>query len=306
MAEDLVLSNDGVIRELIFEVRGRHVILDSNVAMLYQYETKRINETVRRNKERFPDDDFCFQLSQDEYQLVLSSKLTTTNENNGVEILRSQFATASNKKRNDRYLPYVFTEQGIAMLSGLLKSTIAVETSINIIKAFVLMRKFLVNNQFIFERLTTVEYKLIEHDNKFNQIFNFFANDKEIKQKIFFDGQIYDAYSLIIDIIKKAKQEIIIIDNYIDKTVLDILSKKKNNVNVIIIGKNNLNLSKIDIDKFNKQYPKLTLKISDKYHDRFIIIDNKTIYHLGASLKDLGLKCFAINIMEDISLVDKI
>ena len=281
------------IKNLIYTIRGKQVMLDSDVAMLYHYPTKRINETVRRNTERFPDN-FCFKLTENE-----------------VENLRSQFATSSLEKENyggRRYLPYVFTEQGIAMLSGLLKNNIAIQVSINIMNAFVEMRKFIVNNAQIFERLTNVEYKMFEHDKKFDIIFNELQKEKktEFKEKIFFDGQIYDAYSLIIDIIQKAKHKILIIDNYIDVSILKMLSKKNKNVEVIILTLQNTSLNKLDINKFNKQYPTLKVAYTNKFHDRFIVIDNEKLYHIGASLKDLGKKCFAISIIEDNEYIEKI
>ena len=182
-----------------------------------------------------------------------------------------------------RYLPYVFTKHGITMLAGLLKNEIAVKVNIQIIKVFVEMRNILSNNNNILNRLTTVEYKMIEYDKKLDDLFDDMNKENEFKNKTFFDSQIYDAYSLLVDIISKAKKSIIIIDNYIDKTVLDILSKKKINVNISIISNNKLNLS-----KFNEQYPILKIVNSNKYHDRFIIIDENIVFHLGVSLKDLG------------------
>ena len=205
-------------------------MLDSDVAMLYHYDTKRINETVRRNKERFPEN-FCFQLTQEE----------TLN-------LRSQVATLNKKVNNGRvtrkYMPYVFTEQGIAMLSGLLKNDIAVQVSISIMNAFIEMRRIFYSNAQIFERLTNIEYKLLEHDKKFDEVFNQLHQEENIKQKIFFEGQIYDAYSLIVDIIRKAKIKILIIDNYIDDSMLKILSKKNKEVEVAILTSNKSNISK--------------------------------------------------------------
>ena len=289
------------IKNLIYNIRGKQVMLDSDVAMLYHYPTKRINETVNRNKKRFPED-FCFQLTELD-----------------IENMRSQIATASkileNKFRNKKYLPYAFTEQGIAMLSGLLKNDIAIQVSINIMNAFIEMRKFILNNGQVFERLTNVEYELLEqnkiltdHEKKFEKVFDELQKkeEKEFKQKIFFDGQIYDAYSLIIDIIKKAKNKILIIDNYIDDSILKMLSKKNKNVEVVILTLQNCNITKLDIQKFNKQYPNLKLAYTNKFHDRFIIIDNKELYHCGASLKDLGKKCFAINKMEDIKFIENV
>ena len=221
-----------------------------------------------------------------------------------------QSATASknqnNKFRNKKYLPYVFTEQGIAMLSGLLKNEIAVQVSINIMNAFVEMRKFISLNGQIFERLTNVEHKLLEHDRKFDKIFNQFGQEEKINQKIFFEGQIYDAYSLIIDIIKKANDKITIIDNYIDDSVLKMLTKKNKDVEVVILTSSKSNIQNLDVEKFNKEYPTLKISKTNKFHDRFIIIDNKELYHCGASIKDLGKKCFAISKMEDISFIGKL
>lgn len=291
------------IKNLIYCIRGKQVMLDSDVAKLYHYETKRINETVSRNKERFPEN-FCFQLTEREIE-VLKSQIE--NEN-----MWSQIATSSNsenrKHRGKKYIPYVFTEQGIAMLSGLLRNEIAVQVSINIMNAFVEMRKFISLNGQVFERLTNVEYKLLEHDNKFNQVFNELQNNKEqaFKQKIFFKGQIYDAYELIIDIIKTAKAKIVIIDNYIDDSILKMLQKKNKNVEVIILTSQSCNLTKLDVKKFNEQYPTLKIASTDKFHDRFIIIDNKELYHCGASLKDLGKKCFGINKIEGMDFIESI
>ncbi len=280
------------IKNLIYTIRGKQVMLDSDVAMLYHYETKKINQTVKRNIERFPEK-FCFKLTEKELETMWSQFVTTSK-------------LEANKYRSKKYLPYVFTEQGIAMLSGLLKNDIAVQVSINIMDAFVEMRKFLLANGQVFERLTNVEYKLLEHDKKFDMLFDQLQHEENIKQKIFFGGQIYDAYSLIIDIIKKASKKILIIDNYIDDSVLKMLAKKKNNVEVVILTSNNSNIQNIDVQKFNKEYPILKVAKTNKFHDRFIVIDNKEMYHLGASIKDLGKKCFGINKIEDIGIIEKI
>ena len=261
------------IKNLIYTVRGKQVMLDSDVAMLYHYETRKINQTVKRNMARFPER-FCFQLNQEE-----------------AENLRSQIVTSSLEKENyggRRYLPYVFTEQGIAMLSGLLRNEIAIKVSINIMDAFVEMRKFLLSNSAIFQRLTNVELTLLaqgkeltKHEKQFEKVFDELQKktEKEFKQKIFFEGQIYDAYSLIIDIIKSAKMKILIIDNYIDDSVLKMLSKKNKNVEVVILTSPNSNIRKLNIKKLNKQYPILKLAYGNKFHDRFIVIDNKELYH---------------------------
>ena len=307
--ENLIIKDDvsnEEIKNLIYTIRGKQVMLDSDVAMLYHYQTKRINEAVKRNKERFPEN-FCFQLTTEKIENIKMSNevLNFKSENNW-----SKFATSSKseniKHRGKKYLPYVFTEQGIAMLSGLLKNNIAVQVSINIMNAFVEMRKFLIQNGQIFERLTNIEYKLLEHDKKFNEVLNQLQVEENIKQKIFFEGQIYDAYILIIDIIKKANKKILIIDNYIDDSVLKMLTKKNNNVEVVILTSDKSNIQQIDIQKFNKEYPILKVAKTNKFHDRFVIIDNEEMYHLGASIKDLGKKCFGINKIEDVEIIEKI
>ena len=203
-------------------------------------------------------------------------------------------------------MPFVFTEQGIAMLSALLKSEIAVKVSVKIMKAFIEMRKFLNNNGQIFERLSTLEYKQIENEKNFNKVFNLLQGEENVKQKIFYEGQIWDSYSLIVDIIKKAKKKITIIDNYIDDSILKMLTKKNKDVEVVILTSSKSNIEKIDIQKFNKEYPTLKVAKTDKFHDRFIILDNKELYHLGASIKDLGKKCFAINKIENIEFIELI
>ena len=288
---NLINANNEDIKNLIYTVRGKQVMLDSDVAKLYHYETKKINQTVKRNFERFPEK-FCFQLTESETQN-----------------LRSQIVTSSFEKENyggRRYLPFVFTEQGIAMLSGLLRNSIAVQVSINIIDAFIEMRKFLMANGQLFERLTNIEYKLLEHDKKFNKVFTQLSLEENIKQEIFFKGQIWDSYELIIDIVKSAKAKILIIDNYIDDSILKMLQKKNKNVEVTILTSQNSTINKLDVKKFNEQYPILKIAITSKFHDRFIVIDNTDLYHCGASLKDLGRKCFAISKIDDVEYVEKI
>ena len=284
MNEELNLTTIEEIQNLIYTIRGKHVMIDSDVASLYHYETKFINLTVKRNIERFPEE-FCFQITESE-----------------LENLRLQFATSSLEKGRyggRRYLPYVFTEPGIAMLSGVLRNKIAVQVSVNIMNAFVKMRHFLKDNGQLFERVTTLEYQQIENNKKFDLVFDKLQEKQIENQRIFYDGQIYDAYSLIIDIIKRAENKITIIDNYIDDSVLKMLSKKKENVEVVILTSNKSNIQNIDIQKFNKQYPTLKVVKTDKFHDRFIIIDEKELFHIGASIKDLGKKCFAINRIEN-------
>ena len=284
------------IKNLIYTIRGKQVMLDSDVAMLYHYETKKINQAVKRNIDRFPER-FCFQLTEKELEIMWSQIVTTSK-------------LEENKYRSKKYLPYVFTEQGIAMLSGILKCEIAVQVSIKIMDAFIEMRKFISTNKNLFEKVIDIENKMnkkfIEHDKKFDEVFNQLQSEENIKQRIFFEGQIYDAYSLIIDIIKKASKKILIIDNYIDDSILKMLAKKKKNVEVVILTSNKSNIQNIDVQKFNKEYPILKIAKTNKFHDRFIILDNEEMYHLGASIKDLGKKCFGINKIEDKEIIEKI
>ncbi len=295
--EKLDISNNNIenIKNLIYTIRGKQVMLDSDVAMLYHYETKNINKAMKRNINRFPED-FCFQLTLNELKEMWFQNGTT-------------FEKENIKYRSEKYLPYVYTEQGVSMLAGILKNEIAVQVSINIMRAFVEMRKFMLLNGQVFERLTNVEYQLLEHNKKFDIIFNELQKGKkeEFKQKIFFDGQIYDSYSLlIVDIIKTAKNKILIIDNYIDDSILKMLAKKNKDVEVVILTSQNSNIRKLDIQKFNKQYGALKLAYTNKFHDRFMVIDNTDLYHIGASLKDLGKKCFAISKIEDMGYIEKL
>ena len=284
MAEDinLVIVDNKEIQSMIYTFRGRQVMLDSDLARLYQVETKYLNRQRNRNAERFPED-FCFQLSKEEYEILRCQNVTSKKENGS---------------GGRRYLPYVFTEQGIAMLSSVLKSEVAAKASINIMRAFVEMRKFLISNNEMFARLDRVELKQLETDKKLEEVFDYIATTKEVKQKIFFNGQIYDAFSLMVEIVEKAEKELILIDNYVDVNTLNILSKKKDGVNVLIVTSGKGNLTDKDITKFNSQYPKLTVKISKDFHDRFLIIDRKEVYHIGASIKDAGKKSFGITKLE--------
>lgn len=221
------------------------------------------------------------------------------------EYLRSHFATSSedNAHGGRRYMPYVFTEQGIAMLSAVLKSDIAVEVSVKIMNSFVEMRRFLISNQELFSRLDRIEIKQLETDWKFEEVFNYMAANTEIKQNIFYDGQIYDAFSFIVGLIQKTKKEIILIDNYVDVNTLNILCKKNQGVDVVIVTAGKGNLSAKDITKFNAQYPKLSVKTTKDFHDRFLILDKTEVYHIGASIKDVGKKSFGITKIEDKDLV---
>ena len=278
------------IENLIYEVRGKQVMFDSDLARLYGCKngTKEINQAVKNNIEKFPE--------------RFSWKLTDFESRN---FLVKNFDQKNIELRGGKYKnPRVFTEQGIAMLATILKSERAIEVSIRIMDTFVAMRKFINDNRDIFKRITTVEYKMIEYDDNFEKIFDALETKKLEKEKIFFNGEIYDAYSLIINLIKKTNERIIIIDNYIDKSLLDMLIYKKENVDVLLVTSSHY-LTNLDIEKFNKQYPNLTIKYSNIFHDRFIIIDN-ILYHVGASFKDLGKKCFGINKIEDKEYLDKI
>ena len=292
MAEDknLVIEDNKEIQSMIYTFRGRQVMLDSDLARLYQVETKYLNRQRNRNAERFPED-FCFQLSKEEYEILKCQNVTSKKENGS---------------GGRRYLPYVFTEQGIAMLSSVLKSEVAAKASINIMRAFVEMRKFLISNNEMFARLDRVELKQLETDKKLEEVFDYIATTKEVKQKIFFNGQIYDAFSLMVEIVEKAEKELILIDNYVDVNTLNILSKKKDGVNVLIVTSGNGNLTDKDVAKLNSQYPKLAVKISKDFHDRFIIIDRKEVYHVGASIKDAGKKSFGITKLEEQDLIDSL
>ena len=281
MADDknLVIVDNKEIQSMIYTFRGRQVMIDRDLAYLYNVETKALNQAVKRNINRFPES-FRFQISDDE-----KDELVTNCD---------RFKTLKHSSLN----PYAYTEQGIAMLSAVLRSDVAVEVSVKIMNSFVEMRKFLLSNREMFARLDRVELKQLETDKKLEEVFDYIATTKEVKQKIFFNGQIYDAFSLMVELVEKAEKELILIDNYVDVNTLNILSKKKDGVNVLIVTSGKGNLTDKDIDKFNSQYPKLTVKISKDFHDRFLIIDRKEVYHIGASIKDAGKKSFGITKLE--------
>jgi hypothetical protein len=276
------------IQNMIYTIRGQQVMLDSDLAMLYQVETKVFNQAVKRNIERFPEN-FRFQLTKEEY-----------------DSLRSQFVT-SNGQGGRRYLPYVFTEQGIAMLSSVLRSNIAIQISIKIMNAFVEMRRFLANNAVMFEHINKIEVRQLEFqkdtEEKFEKIFDYISDHEEPAQKIFFDGQIYDAFSLLVELVSKAGKKLVLVDNYIDVGTLNILAKKKPGVVVTVYTVKKTKLSEIDVNNFNQQYPTLEVKYTGVFHDRFLIIDDTFAYHIGASMKDAGKKCFGINLIEDKRIV---
>ncbi len=293
MSDKNLLISANKIQNLIFTIRGVQVMLDSDLAEMYQVETKVLNQAVKRNIERFPNT-FRFQLNVTEAE-NLKSQIATTSS-------RSQIVTLNNSEikrgQNIKYLPYVFTEQGVAMLSAILRSNIAVKVSVQIMEAFVEMKKFLSVNAGVFQRLDKVELKLIETDQRFEQIFKA-LEDKNQKpnQGVFYDGQVFDAYVFVADLVKSAKKSILLIDNYIDETVLQLFTKRKIGVEVKIYTKNFSKILKQDLEKHNSQYPAIGIEKFNKAHDRFLIIDQTTVYHFGASLKDLGKKWFAFSKM---------
>nr|WP_315254660.1 ORF6N domain-containing protein [uncultured Flavobacterium sp.] len=269
------------IRNLIYSIRGKQVMLDSDLASLYQVETKNLNKAVKRNIERFPAS-FCFQLTEEE-----------------VENLRFQIGTSSLSYGGRRYLPYVFTEQGVAMTSAILRSDIAVKVSVEIMEAFVEMRRILISNASLFHRLDKIEIKQLEADQKFEAIFKALESDKLHSEKgVFYNGQIFDAYNFVSDIIRSSKGSIILLDNYVDDTVLTLLGKRNNNVTATIYTKNISNQLRLDVQRYNSQYPPIEIEVFSDAHDRFLIIDNTELYHIGASLKDLGKKWFAFSRMD--------
>lgn len=282
------------IKSMVYVIRGRQVMLDSDLASLYQVETGALNRAVKRNIDRFPED-FCFQLTDEEF-------------------LRCQNGISSDENPRGhggrRYLPYAFTEQGISMLSGILKSEVAISVSIGIMRAFVEMRHFIANNALLFDKISDIELKQLEYqkrtDEKFDEVFRYIEDHAEKEQKIFFDGQIYDAFSIITSIISKAFEKIILIDGYVDIDTLNILAKKNEDVVVEIYTYSNAKLTNTDIANFNAQYPTLTVKKTQAFHDRFIILDNKVAYHVGASIKDAGKKCFGISQIKDTAIINEL
>lgn len=278
----------------IFTIREMQVMLDSELAKLYQTETKYINRAVHRNPDRFPST-FAFQLDEPEW-----------------DSLKFQIGTLEDQKgrgQHRKYLPWVFTEQGVAMLSAVLNTNKAVQISVQIIQAFIAMRKFLINNAIIFQRINVLEVKQNKTDEKLEEVLKILESNQPKPEKgIFFDGQIFDAYLFVSDIIKKAQTKIILIDNYVDESVLGILSKRGKNVSAFIYSKAVSKQLRIDLKKHNSQYSEIKIVEFNGAHDRFLIIDDHELYHLGASLKDLGKKWFAFSRMDSftISLLDKL
>ena len=273
------------IQSMIFTVRGEQVMVDRDLAVLYGVKTKRLNEQVKRNLTRFPER-FRFQLSAAEKNELVA---------NCDRFSSMKHATA---------LPYVFTEQGVSMLSAVLHSEIAIKVSVQIMDAFVSMRRFLVSHDMILQRLERVEHKQLITDNSLEKVFQAIeAKWSKPTQGVFFDGQIFDAYVFVNDLLRQAKRSIVLIDNYVDDSVLRQLDKRASNVSTTILTKNISKTLAQDLKKHNAQYPPITIKRFSYSHDRFLILDGETVYHLGASLKDLGKKWFAFSKMDKTGLV---
>ena len=288
MENEISILEENSIRSKIHVIRGQQVMLDFDLAQIYGYETRRFNEQVKNNSERF-DEDFRFQLTKEEFEsLNLMSKISTSSWG------------------GTRKLPYAFTEQGIYMLMTVLKGDLAVTQSKMLIRTFKEMKHFIQNNSHIFAELDNIKNHLLqsdlhhkETDKKIKELFSLMDkyNIKET-QGIFFQGQIFDAYAKFESFLSAAKKEIILIDNYVDLSILQRLAKKKKGVNVTIYTDPKTKLTAQDIQTFNAQYPTLIVNHTTKSHDRFLIIDNSTIYHIGASLKDLGKKCFGFTVFD--------
>ena len=288
---ELVTNSDQLvfadkIESLIKVIRGQQVMLDRDLATLYGVEVKRLNEQVKRNIKRFPKD-FMFQLTKEE---CLRSQIATLNEGRGQHL---------------KYMPYVFTENGVAMLSSVLRSDTAIEVNIRIMRAFTSMRHFLQNNAEVFQRLSTLEYHQLEmqqhfqeSDKRIEEVFRRLdEGNAKPKQGVFYNGQIYDAYNFVSDLIKSAKKRIILIDNYVDETVLTLLDKREDGVSAFIYTQQINRQFQLDIDRHNAQYPPINVETFRLSHDRFLCIDDD-VYHIGASIKDLGKKWFGFSRME--------
>lgn len=292
------------IENMIFTIRGVQVMFDCDLAMLYGVETKRLKEQVRRNINRFPDD-FMFQLTIDEAK---SSRSQFATLNGITDFSKSQNATLkTGRGHNIKYLPYVFTENGVAMLSSVLRSQTAIEVNIQIMRAFVSMRHFLVSNAAVFQRLENLERHQTATDQRIDRVFQLLEAGQQPQQGIFFDGQIFDAHTFVSDLIRSAQKRIVLFDNYIDDTVLTLFDKRKKNVEAMIYTKSISQQLSLDIAKHNAQYRPITVTVFVRTHDRFLCIDN-TVYHIGASLKDLGRRWFAFSKMEMLAdeLINKV
>ena len=294
MENEIIILDENDLKNKIYTIRGVQVMLDSDLAEIYGYSTKAFNQQVKNNIEKF-DEDFMFQLTKEE-----------------TDYLRSKFLTA-NISSMSRTFPYAFTEQGIYMLMTVLKGELAVKQSKTLIRLFKQMKDFVLTNSQLFAEISSIKKHLIEsdlhhkeNDKRIDELFTLMDKYKiEEKQGIFFQGQIFDAYAKFESFIQSAKKEIVLIDGYVDLTVLERLAKKKKGVNVLLYTDSKTKITNLDVQKFNAQYPTLTLNFTSKMHDRFLIIDNSVLYHIGASLKDLAKKCFSFEIL-DSSLIPSV
>lgn len=300
-----------IIEDKIFTIHGVQVMLDRDLAELYGVETKVLNQAWKRNIERFPEE-FCFQLTKEEIENLRSQSVTLNTEN---QILRSQIVTLRSGEwgKHSKYLPYAFTEQGVAMLASILKSEAAIKVSIQIMNAFVQMRHFLSANGSLFARLDSFEKQQIEtedtlnrnivhihekldiHEKNFEKVFDALEAADLPKQGVFCDGQIFDSYKFVSDLIRKAKTSIVLVDNYVDDTVLSMLDKRKSGVSATIYTQSISKQLTLDLQKHNAQYAPIDVRVLKNFHDRFLFLDEKTIYHIGASVKDLGKKVFGFS-----------
>jgi hypothetical protein len=295
--QELTTSFNDDIKGMIHSVRGVQVMLDSDVAKLYGYETKYINRTMKRNIGKFPED-FCFQISSNEYENIIRCQFGTLNQVRNPRFQNGTLLFENGK--NIKYLPYAYTEQGIAMLAGLLKNEIANTVSIGIMRAFVEMRKILSNSGSTEFRLSTVENKLLKYDKKFDQVFDALQASNPKTEEVIYKNQFYEAYSFLIDLIKSASSSIIIIDNYIDSFILELICKNTKVDKIIITSK------KLKLESLQNVDCEIKIVHNDSFHDRYVIIDNKEVYVFGASLKDLGNKIFAIFKLEDVGMFLKV
>ncbi len=284
--QEITTTTNIDIKSKIYTIRDKQVMLDRDLAELYDVENKRLNEQVKRNIERFPQS-FRFQLTEDEKNELVAN------------------CDRFNTLKHSTSLPYVFTEQGVSMLSAVLKSKTAIDISIQIINSFVNMRKLISNNNFYTEQLKNIEKRQLSYeiksDENFDKIFKALeSSDTTQSQGVYFNGQIFDAHNFVSNLIRGAKSSIVLIDNFVDDSTLLLFSKNQN-IDVTIHTNIFSKSLKLDLEKYNKQYKDISIKTNKKFHDRFLIIDNKEVYHIGASLKDLGKKTFAFSKMEDLA-----
>lgn len=292
----ITLSSDAQIRDMIYTVRGHQVMLDSDLAELYEVETKALNRAAKRNEDRFPED-FRFKLTREE-----------------LDNLRCQIGALAGQDTDSSigrtYLPHVYTEQGVAMLAGVLRSKVAIDASVRIMRAFVEMRHFIADNAHMFEQIRSIDHRLdsLERstDERFERVFDYMETHEAPSQKVFFEGQVYDAFELLVSLVQRAKREIVLIDGYVDTGTLNILAKKQPGVSVTVWTHPKTSLTARDVATFNVQYPALEVRHTTSFHDRFLILDDTEGYLVGASLKDAGKKSFGVAKLEDSSIIGSI